>query len=87
MSNLTLRQGFAPQAMTEEIQFSDMLAKSQIGHDPKTGTAQLGMTLRDYFAAKAMQGMIAEPSLKATPEEFAQRAYMVADEMMKARDA
>ena len=44
-----------------------------------------GMTLRDYFAAKAMQAMIAEPSLKATPEEFAQRSYMVADAMIKAR--
>ena len=30
MSNLTLRQGFAPQTMTEAIQFSDMLAKSQM---------------------------------------------------------
>ena len=45
-----------------------------------------GMTLRDYFAAKAMQAMIAEPSLKATPEEFAQRSYMVADAMIKARE-
>jgi hypothetical protein len=44
------------------------------------------MSLRDYFAAHAMQGMIAEPSLKATPEEFAERAYMVADSMLKARD-
>ena len=44
-----------------------------------------GMTLRDYFAAKAMQAMIAEPSLKATPEEFAQRSYMVADAMIEAR--
>ena len=44
-----------------------------------------GMTLRDYFAAKAMQAMIAEPSLKATPEEFAQRSYMVADAMIKER--
>ena len=30
MSNLTLRQGFAPQTMTEAIQFSEMLAKSQM---------------------------------------------------------
>jgi hypothetical protein len=43
------------------------------------------MSLRDYFAAHAMQGMIAEPSLKATPQEFAQRSYMVADAMLKAR--
>jgi len=56
------------------------------GHDPKTGTADKGMKMRDYFAAKALQGMLAEPSLKATPQEFAQRAYMVADAMMKARD-
>ena len=45
-----------------------------------------GMTLRDYFAAKAMQAMIAEPSLTATPEEFAQRSYMVADAMIKQRE-
>jgi len=56
------------------------------GHDPKTGTADKGMKLRDYFAAKALQGMLAEPSLKATPQEFAERTYMVADAMLKARD-
>jgi hypothetical protein len=54
--------------------------------DPKTGSDDKGMSLRDYFAAHVMQGMIAEPSLKATPEEFAQRSYMVADAMLKARD-
>jgi len=54
--------------------------------DPKTGSDDKGMSLRDYFAAHAMQGMIAEPSLKATPEEFAQKAYMIADAMLKARD-
>ena len=55
---------------------------------PTTGAIieNQGMELRDYFAAKAMQAMIAEPSLKATPEEFAQRAYMVAEAMLKARD-
>ena len=56
------------------------------GHDPKTGVADKGMKLRDYFAAKALQGMLAEPSLKATPQEFAERSYMVADAMLKARD-
>ena len=55
-------------------------------HDPKTGSMSHGMSLKDYFAAHALQGMIAEPSLKATPEEFAQRAYMVAEAMLKARD-
>ena len=44
-----------------------------------------GMTLRDYFAAKAMQALISEPSLKATMDEFAHRAYQIADIMMEER--
>ena len=44
-----------------------------------------GMTLRDYFAAKAMQALISEPSLKATMDEFANRAYQIADIMMEER--
>ena len=44
-----------------------------------------GMTLRDYFAAKAMQALISEPSLTATMEEFANRAYQIADAMMEQR--
>jgi hypothetical protein len=47
--------------------------------------AHTGITIQDYFAAKALQGMLAEPSLRATPEEFAQRAYIIADAMIKAR--
>lgn len=44
-----------------------------------------GMTLRDYFAAKAIQGLISEPSIQGTIEEFAHRAYAIADAMIKAR--
>lgn len=44
-----------------------------------------GMTLRDYFATKAMQGMLACEMLRATEQEFADRAYKVADAMLKAR--
>lgn len=44
-----------------------------------------GMTLRDYFAAKAMQGMMADTNLTGLPEEFASRSYAVADAMLKAR--
>ena len=57
---------------------------------------QGGMTLRDYFAAKAMQGLICEflEDFKKTKtkkeknilkEEFADACYGVADEMLKAR--
>jgi hypothetical protein len=47
-----------------------------------------GMTLRDYFAAKAMQGIMSDPS-EAQPytnDQLAQWAYQVADAMLKARD-
>jgi len=46
-----------------------------------------GMTLRDYFAAKAMQAFISSPSLKDDADEHsvAASAYKVADAMLKAR--
>jgi hypothetical protein len=47
-----------------------------------------GMTLRDYFAAKAMQGMFnywdENPHLEF--EHIANCSYDMADAMMKARD-
>ena len=45
-----------------------------------------GMTLRDYFAAKAMQGLM--PSTMEWPEEaIAEAAYRQAEAMLKAREA
>ena len=46
-----------------------------------------GMTLRDYFAAKAMQGLLSDPNIKASTKEFAAQAYAPADAMLKARSA
>jgi hypothetical protein len=46
-----------------------------------------GMTLRDYFAAKAMQAMISCEVINATPAVFAHQAYIVADAMMKERES
>ena len=47
-----------------------------------------GMTLRDYFAAKAMAGYCAvESSWDNPPEEVARCAYRTADAMLKAREA
>ena len=45
-----------------------------------------GMELRDYFAAKAMQGLLAS-DVHAPMYSFATRAYELADAMMEARDA
>jgi len=46
-----------------------------------------GMTLRDYFAAKAMQGMITGTHMWADKEDddLAGCAYDLADAMLKAR--
>jgi len=44
-----------------------------------------GMSLRDYFAAKAMQGMMHDVS-QPVGEVIAEWAYQVADAMLKARE-
>ena len=44
-----------------------------------------GMTLRDYFAAKAMQGLLSDSNVKAKPLDFAIRAYAMADAMIEYR--
>jgi hypothetical protein len=50
--------------------------------------AQAGMTLRDYFAAKAMQSMLQSDSCPYSPAtEVPKASYLIADAMMKAREA
>lgn len=49
-----------------------------------------GMTLRDYFAAAALQGICANPRddySETTRESKAQESYRQADAMLKAREA
>jgi len=59
-------------------------------------TNSRGMTLRDYFAAKAMQGLMAGrwksdmhgipyDAYRADADEWAKSAYHFADAMLKAR--
>ncbi len=55
-------------------------------HGDPTTYADSGMSLRDYFAAKAMQGMLAS-DINATESSFAQQAYKMADAMLEARTA
>lgn len=47
-----------------------------------------GMNLRDYFAAKAMQGVLASlnPNYPVQLKDFTENAYVMADAMMKARE-
>jgi hypothetical protein len=50
---------------------------------------QRGLTMRDYFAAKAMQGFastLIDTALPIRFEVLAQDAYAMADAMLKARE-
>lgn len=55
-------------------------------HDPKTGVAQIGMTLRDYIAIKAMQSLIKEADNRFPMNEIVRVSWEFSDEMIKARD-
>jgi len=51
------------------------------------GDPNAGMDLRDYFAAKAMQALVAKTVEQDEPAEIAaEAAYMFADAMMEARN-
>ncbi|MGR4047894.1 hypothetical protein [Kosakonia cowanii] len=46
-----------------------------------------GLSMRDYFAAKAMQGKLSNPDWIASDERTAIEAYEIADAMLRAREA
>ena len=71
-------------------------SNEKYGHQDGPNTWQFqGMTLRDYFAAKAMQGMLADSQTREScPEDqeekwmrsFARACYYFADAMIAARE-
>lgn len=46
-----------------------------------------GMTLRDYFAAKAMQGLLMAHGVALTPDQTSKISYTIADTMLAEREA
>ncbi|MEG6305299.1 hypothetical protein UXP06_11975 [Enterobacter ludwigii] len=63
------------------------------GHNNVLQYQEDGMTLRDYFAAKAMQGWLASfpadachPSVSGVCDKVAKQSYELADAMLKARE-
>ncbi len=61
--------------------------------DPEQNSGATGMKLRDYFAAKALAGMLANPQgdysplTKSAVLGYAADAYACADAMLNAREA
>jgi hypothetical protein len=50
------------------------------------GATEHGMSLRDYFAAKAMQGLVENANWRGMPEDaLAKAAYNMADAMLEVR--
>jgi hypothetical protein len=68
--------------MTKNIPAFPVFPETGAGH----ASAFQGMTLRDYFAAKAMQGFMGSSWNVKSFEEMATKAYELADAMMKARE-
>ena len=67
--------------------------ENALSHDgrvvpPGYGVVMSGMTLRDYFAAKALQGLLSSYGNHDlnSYSEFAENAYDAADAMLKARE-
>ena len=45
-----------------------------------------GMSLRDYFAAKAMHAIVSDPETQMNYQEIAIRAYQYANAMLEVRE-
>ena len=58
-------------------------------YDAEVQKKYQGMTLRDYFAAKALQAMLSDPVWRSNNDSglIAHFAYKMADAMLEARKA
>ena len=66
----------------------DPFIASKPGHESVAKRLAEGMTLRDYFAAKAMQSLIASESQGEWDDDAtAKGAYRIADAMLRVREA
>jgi hypothetical protein len=52
----------------------------------KDDSAAYGMELRDYFAAAALQGILADSNVDGNAATLAKIAYKFADAMLKERE-
>ncbi len=73
-----------PQSVRKIEKYMD---EGGFGHTRLITAQEGGLTLRDYFAAKAMQGIFADHAwADYDHERIAMEAYRAADAMLKARE-
>jgi hypothetical protein len=76
--------------MTYRSDYPAFPVPSYVNADGQTYDVQFqGMTVSDYFAAKAMQALLSDPDWRQDMDfkETAYAAYKQADAMLKVRDA
>ncbi|MCB7504539.1 hypothetical protein [Enterobacter roggenkampii] len=78
MSNKTGGRAFPCDSIVE---------RDEVGHLHGFEVSSGGMTLRDYFSAKAMQGIISSECNYGAFSDLASDAYSIADAMLRAREA
>ena len=69
----------------EKIGQESLVNTTVIDFPVPTKKPELKIELRDYFSARAMQGMMNDPNIDMPCGEVARLAYQMADAMMKAR--
>jgi hypothetical protein len=82
---------FKPSPEAAAAMLGDAITKDEPAFPCTTGSDggifQAGMTIRTYLAAKAMQGMLADPNVapnKETITDFVNDCWMIADAMIEA---
>lgn len=84
---MNVKDGDEP-AFPVESRVTEFEVNTTFGHQSGSSVFQFpGMTLRDYFAAKAMQGDIFDQGLEGREslKHIANMSYEMADAMMEAR--
>ncbi|HBP27906.1 MAG TPA: hypothetical protein DD666_00640 [Advenella kashmirensis] len=66
--------------------FPSGLANTESGIISSDDVGDGGMNLRDYFAAKAMQGIYSNPEIWPMYDQVAKMAYGLADAMLAERE-
>jgi hypothetical protein len=64
--------------------------REDLMHQAFPDEGNFGISIRDYFAVRAMQGMLSNSELTTSinsQDQFAELSYRVADAMLKARES
>lgn len=85
MTDQKKRQHQGPPAMATS-DGGPAFPRTFVGDESAASYFNNGMTLRDYFAAKALSGLIAHPDGGGSFESLAEYAYKYAESMLKARE-